>query len=216
MLACKRHSGLIPAVSITLAHFSMSLTTRAAACAGVNTAEYGHFGEPRLDARICEAGVDLAVEPLDDVDRRAARRADAVQPLRSKPGSCPVHCRHVGQRRARALDIIASARIEPLRTCGSEFGSASTPAWMRPGMRSPIITTPPAIGYVNHVDAGLHLINSIDRWLMVFTPNEAMLIFPGSLWRRSRTRRRSSPAGRDGPPGPAAIRQVRTPARCRA
>ena len=43
----------------------------------------------------------------------------------------------------RARDSTASARTAPLLMCGSEFGSASTPAWIRPEIMSVIIGAPP-------------------------------------------------------------------------
>ena len=48
-----------------------------------------------------------------------------------------------GSAGVRAFDRTASARTEPLLMCGSEFGSASTPAWTRPEIRSVIIGAPP-------------------------------------------------------------------------
>ena len=48
-----------------------------------------------------------------------------------------------GTAGVRCGDITASARTAPLRMCGSEFGSASTPAWIRPEIRSVSIGAPP-------------------------------------------------------------------------
>src|SRR5262247_2433629 len=48
----------------------------------------GRIGEPRLDDRICEPVIDLAVEPLDDLVWRTPRDADTLpRALASKPGT---------------------------------------------------------------------------------------------------------------------------------
>ena len=48
-----------------------------------------------------------------------------------------------GSAGVRVRDKIASARTEPPLMCGSEFGSASTPAWIWPEMMSVTIGAPP-------------------------------------------------------------------------
>ena len=48
-----------------------------------------------------------------------------------------------GSAGVRFADSTASARTPPDLMCGSEFGSASTPAWMRPLNKSVSIGAPP-------------------------------------------------------------------------
>ena len=48
-----------------------------------------------------EPGIDLAIEPLDDVGGRAARNADAGPGLDLKPRYCLADSRHIRQGRDR-------------------------------------------------------------------------------------------------------------------
>ena len=54
------------------------------------------------------------------------------QVLTSKPGSVSPNVGTSGSAAVRIAGSTASARTAPLRICGSEFGMASIPAWMRP------------------------------------------------------------------------------------
>src|SRR5262249_42319291 len=56
------------------------------------------LGEPRLDVRIIETGIDLSVERRDDVPGRAARRADAVAQARVVAGHGLADGRHLRER----------------------------------------------------------------------------------------------------------------------
>src|SRR5262249_1035240 len=108
-----------------------------------------HLGEARRDARIGEAGVDLAIERGNDRRRRAgghARTGPAPPPPTPHP---PRPCTARPRPRTSApgaggaAPVPASARTAPEGMCGSEFGNASTPASTRPPMRSVTIGAPP-------------------------------------------------------------------------
>src|ERR1700730_11569925 len=55
------------------------------------------FGNARLDARICQAGIDRLVELVDDLGRRAFRDADTEPPARFVAGDGVGNGRHVRQ-----------------------------------------------------------------------------------------------------------------------
>ena len=78
------HSGLIPASFTTLAHFSVSSAINLAKSAR----DIAISAPPRSARRAlifgsASAGVDLVVEPFDDLGGRALRRADPHQSLAS-------------------------------------------------------------------------------------------------------------------------------------
>ena len=70
------------AARITLPHFSVSSARSLPYSACERASGVAKVGDPRLDPRIGEARVDLPVELVDDLDRRVARRANALSPGR--------------------------------------------------------------------------------------------------------------------------------------
>ncbi len=171
------HSGCRPAAFTTLAHFSVSLAIISASLGGRHPDRHAaDVGEALEQRRVLQARVDLAVEPLDDLGRRAspARRRRSRRWPRTRGSPRPWSARPAAQA-SRAGDMMASARTAPLLMCGSEFGSASTPAWIRPEIMSVIIGAPPVYGmWTNSMPVEVFS-SSIDRWLMVRAPNEAIV-----------------------------------------
>src|SRR5215813_11555369 len=80
----------------------------------------GRIGEPRLDDRVCEPIINLAVEPLDDLVWRTLRDADTCHALASKPGTTSLTVGTSGSPANRVLPATASARNAPDRMWGSE------------------------------------------------------------------------------------------------
>src|SRR5262252_2504191 len=56
----------------------------------------GRIGEPRLDDRVCEPIIDLAVEPLDDLVWRTPRDADALPRARFEARHDVAYRRDIG------------------------------------------------------------------------------------------------------------------------
>jgi hypothetical protein len=90
---------LIPAVRITLPHFSISAATCAPNSVGLIVSGAAAVGEACPHAVIGEALVRLAIEPLDDLDGRAFRRAEPHPALRRVAQHGLAHARHIRQRR---------------------------------------------------------------------------------------------------------------------
>ena len=92
-----------PETLTTLAHFSVSSAISLPKSAGgAGQRRAAHVGQPRLDLRIGEAGIDLLVEPIDDLGRRVLGRANAVPRARLVARHELAHRRNVRQRlRAR-------------------------------------------------------------------------------------------------------------------
>jgi hypothetical protein len=67
----------------------------------------------------------------------------AVHGVTSKPAIVSPMVGTSDNAGVRFADSTASARMPPDLMCGSEFGNASTPAWMRPLNRSVSIGAPP-------------------------------------------------------------------------
>ena len=78
------HSGLMLAARITLAHFSVSSAMKLAEVGG-RARKHGaaQIGKPRLNLGIGEGGVDLVVELVDDLGRRALGTPTPYQLLAS-------------------------------------------------------------------------------------------------------------------------------------
>src|SRR5262245_52088498 len=118
----------------------------------------GRIGEPRLDDRVCEPVINLAVEPLDDLVWRTPRDADTLpRALASKPGTTSLTVGTSGSPANRVLPTTARARNAPDRMWGSEAVITSNATCTCPLSKIGHHGRGPAIGYVNHVDAGHHL-----------------------------------------------------------
>ena len=94
----ENHSGLIPANVTTLAHFSVSVATKLPKSEGEPAITVPPRSANRaLSLGIGEGGVDLVVELVDDLGRRAGGSANAVPAARLVARHELVHRRHVRQ-----------------------------------------------------------------------------------------------------------------------
>ena len=92
------HSALMPAVWITLPHFSVSSATNAAACWGRHHHRFGpERDQPRPDGGIGEHGVGLAAEGRDDLGRHVSGSRDRIPDIGCIAGQDLADRRHVAQ-----------------------------------------------------------------------------------------------------------------------
>ena len=153
-----RHSGLMPANLITLAHFSVSAAMSFAEIS--RRARIRHAPQrrvPRSHIRIGQARINLRVELLDDLDWRALRRAEATRcaglvtrhefangrQLGERPGACG--------RRHREGPQLTSPDISDGRRCKVEHHLHLTADQVSERRRGA------SIRHVKHFDASHHL-----------------------------------------------------------